>query len=195
MSTPEHKVEGFLRNAPKWQQEMKQLRGIVLDCGLTEEFKWGKPCYSFQNSNVVIIQPFKDSCALMFFQGGLLKDPGGVLERPGENSRIARRIRFSSAQDIAELEPVLKSFLQEAIEAVKAGLKVEADQEEGLEFPEEFQRALADNPALKAAFASLTPGRQREYNLHFSGAKQSKTRQSRVEKCVPQILAGKGLRD
>lgn len=188
------KVDEYLSKAEKWQQEIEKLRIILLDCHLTEELKWGKPCYTFQESNIIIIQPFKESCALMFFKGVLLKDHNDVLEKPGENSRVARRIPFTSVQEIVEMEPILKSYIHEAIEAEKAGLEV--DLKENTEpIPEEFQKKLDENPALKTAFDALTPGRQRGYILHFSGAKQSKTRKRRVEKCIQKILNGKGLQD
>jgi uncharacterized protein YdeI (YjbR/CyaY-like superfamily) len=189
------KVDDFLNNAEKWQEEMEQLRMICLDCGLTEELKWGKPCYAFQESNIAIIQPFKKSCALMFFKGMLLKDTDGILEKPGKNSRIARRIRFTSLEEIVEIEDILKAYIHEAIEVEKAGLEVPEREKNELDIPEEFQEKLDENPALKTAFEALTPGRQRGYILHFSGAKQSKTRARRVEKYIPKILDGKGLRD
>lgn len=187
-------VDSFLRNAEQWQEEMEQLRTICLDCRLTEELKWSKPCYTFQESNIVIIQPFKESCALMFFKGVLLKDPDDVLEKPGEHSKVARRIPFTGVQEIAEMEPLLKSYIHEAIEAEKAGLEVEIT-EKTEPVPEEFQRKLDENPTLKTAFDALTPGRKRGYILHFSGAKKSETRKRRVEKCIPKILDGKGLHD
>lgn len=188
------KVDRYLSKAEKWQEEMEQLRTICLDCGLTEALKWGKPCYTFQESNIAIIQPFKESCALMFFKGVLLEDPNDILEKPGENSRIARRIPFTSVQEIVEMEPILKSYIDEAIEAEKAGLEVDVE-EKTEPIPEELQKKLDENPDLKTAFEALTPGRQRGYILHFSGAKQSKTRERRVEKCIPKILNGKGLHE
>ena len=188
------KVDGYLRKAKKWREEMEKLRTIILDCGLTEELKWGKPCYTFQKNNVVIIQGFKESCALMFFKGALLKDPGGVLERPGESSQAARRIRFTNVREIVDMESILKTYIHEAIEVEKAGLEVDF-KENPEPVPEEFQNKLDKIPALKAAFAALTPGRRRAYILYFSGAKQSKTRASRVEKCMRQILNGNGLND
>ena len=188
------KVDKFLSRAKKWQEEMEQLRMICLDCELNEELKWGKPCYSFQKNNIAIIQPFKETCALMFFKGVLLQDPHDILEKPGKNSRIARRVTFTGAQEIAEMEPVLKDYIYEAIEVEKAGIDVEVE-ENPEPIPEEFQEKLDENPALKAAFEALTPGRQRGYILYFSGAKQSKTRTSRVERYIPQIFDGKGLND
>ena len=184
------KVDGFLRRTKKWQKEMEKLRKISLDCGLTEELKWGKPCYTFQNSNIVIIQGFKEFCALMFPKGALLKDRKDILKEFGWQA--ARRIPFTSVREIAEMEPILKAYVREARE--KAGLKV-AYKKNPEPLPEEFQNKLDEIPALKAAFNSLTPGRQRGYILYFSGAKQSKTRETRIEKCTPQILMGKGLND
>ncbi|MBN2731287.1 MAG: YdeI/OmpD-associated family protein [Balneolaceae bacterium] len=173
---------------------MEELRTILLDCGLTGELKWGKPCYSFQDSNIAIIQPFKESCALMFFKGVLLEDPEGILEKPGKNSRIARRIPFTSVQEVIEMEPILKEYIEEAIEAEKAGLEVDVEKKKE-PIPEEFQQKLDENPDLKVAFNDLTPGRQRGYILYFSDAKQSKTRTRRVEKYSDKILDGKGLRE
>ncbi|HYW36188.1 MAG TPA: YdeI/OmpD-associated family protein [Balneolaceae bacterium] len=187
-------VDKFLTKAEQWHKEMEQLRTIALDCELTEEIKWGKPCYTFQENNIVIIQPFKESIALMFFKGVLLDDPKNILEKPGKHSRVSRRISFTSIQEIIEMEPVLKAYIDEAIEVEKAGLEV--DLEKNPEpVPEEFQTKLDENPALKKAFEDLTPGRQRAYILYFSGAKKSKTRKRRVEKYIPKILGGKGLRE
>jgi len=186
------KVDEYLRKAKKWQEEMKKLRRISLDCGLTEELKWGKPCYTFQKSNIVIIQGFKEFCALLFCKGALLNDPNGILRKFGWQA--ARRIPFSNVREIVEIEPTLKAYVREAIEAEKAGLKVTLERNPE-PIPEELQNKLDEIPALKAAFDALTPGRQRGYILYFSAAKQSKTRESRVEKCMPQILNGKGLND
>ena len=186
------KVDGYLRKARKWQEEMTKLRRISLDSGLTEELKWGKPCYTFQTSNMVIIQGFKEFCALLFCKGALLKDPNGILKKFGWQA--ARRIPFSNVREIVEMEPILKVYIHEAIEAEKAGLKVNYKKNPE-PIPEELQNKLDEIPALKAAFDALTPGRQRGYILYFSGAKQSKTRASRVQKCMPQILKGKGLND
>jgi uncharacterized protein YdeI (YjbR/CyaY-like superfamily) len=184
------KVDGFLRKAKNWRDEMDKLRRISLDCGLTEELKWGKPCYTFQESNIVIIQGFKEFCALLFPKGALLKDPNGILKRFGWEA--ARRIPFTNVREIVAMEPTLKAYIHEAKE--KAGLKVDFKRNPE-PVPEEFQNKLDEMPALKTAFEALTPGRQRGYILYFSGAKQSKTRESRVEKCMPQILKGKGLDD
>jgi uncharacterized protein YdeI (YjbR/CyaY-like superfamily) len=189
------KVDAYLRKAKKWQEEMEKLRKIILDCGLTEELKWGKPCYTFEKSNIVIIQGFKEYLALMFFKGALLKDANGILIKPGENTQAGRQIRFTNSQEIVEMEPILKAYIHEAIEVEKAGLKVNFKPTTEFKIPEEFQDKLDEIPALKTAFDALTPGRQRAYILHFSQPKQSKTRKSRVEKYMQQILNGKGLND
>jgi uncharacterized protein YdeI (YjbR/CyaY-like superfamily) len=186
------KVDGYLRKAKKWQEEMKKLRRISLACGLTEELKWGKPCYTFQKSNIVIIQGFKEFCALLFCKGALLNDPNGILRKFGWQA--ARRIPFTNVREIVEIEPSLKAYIREAIEAEKAGLKVTLKKNPE-PIPEELQNKLDEIPALKAAFDALTPGRQRGYILYFSAPKQSKTRESRVEKRMQQILDGKGLND
>lgn len=189
------KVDRYLNQAKSRREEMEKLRRISLDCGLTEELKWGKPCYAFENSNVVIIQGFKAYCALLFFKGVLLKDPERILKKTGPNTQVGRQIRFTNVQEIIKLEPVLKAYIRQAIEVEKAGLKVHIPDKPGIKFPEEFQKKLDEDAALKAAFGALTPGRQRAYVFYFSGAKQSKTREARIEKCRQQILAGKGLND
>src|SRR5437870_4725736 len=189
------KVDQYLRRAKKWQKEMEKLRRISLGCGLTEELKWGKPCYTFQNSNIVLIHGFKNYCALLFFKGALLKDAKGILVQQTENVQAARQIRFTNVRAIVEMEHVLKTYIKEAIEVEKAGLEVNYKKTSEFVIPEEFQNRLDESPALKTAFAALTPGRQRGYILYFSAAKQSKTREARVEKCVQQILDGKGLND
>lgn len=189
------KVDEFLRRSTKWQDEMARLRRIALDCGLTEELKWGKPCYAFHDRNVVIIQGFKDYCALLFFKGILLSDPQSILIRTGENTHEGRQIRFTGMEEIAALEPVLKSYVFEAVQVEKAGLKVPEREQVELAFPEEFQQKLDEFPALKTAFEALTPGRKRLYHIYFSEPKQAKTRLSRIEKCIPKILAGKGLNE
>ena len=185
-------VDGYLRKARKWQEEFKKLRRIILDCQLTEELKWGKPCYTFQQSNVVIIQGFKEFCALLFCKGALLNDPNGILKKFGWQA--ARRIPFTNVREIVEMEPILEAYIHEAIEAEKAGLKVNVKTNPE-PIPEELQNKLDEIPALKTAFDALTPGRQRGYILYFSAPKQSKTRESRVEKCMRQILNGKGLNE
>lgn len=189
------KVDEYLSKAKKWKEEMKKLRMIILDSGLTEELKWRKPCYTFQESNIVIIQDYKEYCALMFFKGVLLKDTKGILTKPGENSQTQRQIRFTNVQDIDEMESILKDYIYEAIEVEKAGLVVNVKKSTELINPEELQHKFAEIPALKTAFEALTPGRQRAYILYFSQAKQSKTRESRLEKYIQQILNGKGLND
>jgi uncharacterized protein YdeI (YjbR/CyaY-like superfamily) len=189
------KVDVYLSRAKKWQEEMEKLRRIILDCQLTEELKWGKPCYTFQESNIVLIVRFKEYCALIFCKGALLNDPNGILIKPGENTQAGRQIRFTNVREIVEMETILKAYICEAIEAEKAGLKVDFEDNTELIFPEEFQNKLDESPALKTAFDALTAGRQRAYNLYFCAPKQCKTRESRVEKCVQQILNGKGLND
>jgi uncharacterized protein YdeI (YjbR/CyaY-like superfamily) len=174
---------------------MKELTRISLGCGLTEELKWGKPCYTFQNSNVVIIQGFKEYCALLFPKGVLLKDPEGILIQQTENVQAARQIRFTNVREIVEMEPILKAYIQEAIEVEKAGLKLNYKKISEFKIPEELKERFDELPPLKTAFEALTPGRQRGYILYFSGAKQSKTRQARVEKCMEQILNRKELDD
>ena len=188
------KVDAYISKDKQWPEEMKTLRAIMLACGLTEELKWGKPCYTHQESNIAILQGFKETCALLFPKGALLKDPKNILEKPGESTQSARRVPFTNVGEIVELEPVLKSYIREAIEAETAGLKV-TFKKNPEPVPEELQNKLAENPAFKAAFTALTPGRQRAYILHFSAAKQSQTRTSRIEKCIPQILKGIGLND
>src|SRR5881409_4534022 len=189
------KVDQYLRRAKKWQKEMEKLRRISLGCELTEELKWGKPCYTFQNSNIVLIHGFKEYCALLFFKGALLKDAKGILVQQTENVQAARQIRFTNVREIGKMEPILKAYIKEAIEVEKAGLDVDYKKTSEFVIPEEFQNRLDESPALKTAFAALTPGRQRGYILYFSAAKQSKTRESRVEKCMQQLLNGKGLND
>lgn len=189
------KVDGFLRKAKKWKEEFEKLRAIVLDCGLTEDFKWMHPCYTFDNKNIVIIHGFKDYCALLFHKGALLQDPHGILIQQTENVQAARQIRFTHAQEIADIETILKNYILAAIEIEKASLEVELKKTTEYAIPEELQHKFNELAGLKSAFEALTPGRQRAYLLHFSQPKQSKTRVSRIEKCVPQILDGKGLND
>jgi uncharacterized protein YdeI (YjbR/CyaY-like superfamily) len=188
------KVDAFIREEKDWPEETKILRTICLGCGLTEELKWGKPCYTFQETNVVVIQGFKEYCALLFCKGSLLKDSKRVLNKIGEHTQAARQIRFSDAREIVRKKAVVKAYIHEAIMAEKAGLKV-AYKKNPEPIPEELQHKLDHYPDLKAAFGALTPGRQRHYILFFSAAKQSATRTSRVEKFMPRILSGKGLND
>ena len=189
------KVDGFFRKAKKWQKEMEKLRTIILECPLTEELKWGKPCYTFQDRNVVIIHGFKEYCALLFTKGVLLKDPKGILIQQTENMQAARQLRFTNVREIVQMKPVLKAYINEAVSVEKAGLEVTYKKTSEFKVPEEFQNRLDENRALKTAFNALTPGRQRGYLLYFSGAKQSNTREARIEKYRPQILKGKGLND
>lgn len=189
------KVDGYLRRAKKWQEELKKLRMIILDCQLTEELKWGKPCYTFQDSNVVIIQGFKEYCALLFGKGALLKDPKGILIQQTENVQAARQLRFTDVREIAKMASIIKAYVKEAIEVEKAGLEVQYKKTSEFKVPEELQNRFAEDLSFKKAFDALTPGRQRGYLLYFSAPKQSKTRVSRVEKCMPRILNGKGLND
>jgi uncharacterized protein YdeI (YjbR/CyaY-like superfamily) len=188
------KVDTYLRKLSKWQEEIEKLRAILLDCEVTEELKWGVPVYTFQTTNIAAINGLKESCVLGFFKGALLEDTLGILMKPGENTQLARVIRFNSVRDIVKMEPVLKAYIYEAIEVEKAGLKVNPDKKIPV-IAEEFQKKLEEIPALKKAFYALTPGRQRAYNLYFLQAKQSKTRSARVEKCIPQILKGKGFNE
>ncbi|MBS4220000.1 YdeI family protein [Bacillus sp. FJAT-49711] len=189
------KVDEFLNRAKKWKEEYERLRYIILDCELDEDFKWKHPCYTFEGKNIVIIHGFKEYCALLFHKGALLQDPNGILIQQTENVQAARQIRFTNVQEIVEMEHILKAYIREAIEVEKAGLKVELKKHEDYIIPEELQKKFNEIPALKTAFEALTPGRQRAYILYFSGPKQSKTRVSRVEKSIQQILDGKGLND
>jgi uncharacterized protein YdeI (YjbR/CyaY-like superfamily) len=189
------KVDEFINNATKWQPEIKQLRLLLLDCGLTEEFKWRMPCYCFQGNNVVLIGSFKEYCTLSFFKGTLLQDTDGILCKPGENSQAVRFFKFTNLEQIIGQQSIIKAYIYEATEIEKAGLKVIFKSNRKLELVEELQIALDKNPALKTAFQSLTPGRQRAYNLYFSEAKQSKTRDTRIEKYTQRILNGKGIND
>jgi len=188
-------VEFYFSKAKKWQKELEKLRMIILDSGLTEELKWGVPCYTFQKSNIVLIHVFKEYCALLFFKGVLLNDANGILIQQTENVQAARQIRFTNVREIAGMEAILKAYIFEAIDVEKAGLKVNLKKTTEFNIPEEFQNKLDKSPALKTAFDALTPGRQRAYILYFSAPKQSKTRESRVEKSMQQILNGKGLND
>ena len=188
VGTPDCKVQ-------TWPEELKKLRAIVLDCGLTEELKWRQPCYTFEKSNILLISAFKEYCTLSFFKGALLKDAKGILVAQTENVQSTRQIRFTHVEEIVELEPILKAYIHEAIEVEKAGLTVEHKKTSDFDIPEELTNKFNEDPALKAAFEALTPGRQRGYLLHFSQPKQSKTRVSRIEKWTPKIFDGKGLHD
>jgi uncharacterized protein YdeI (YjbR/CyaY-like superfamily) len=189
------KVDWFFDKAGKWHKEFEQLRTIVLACGLTEELKWGNPCYTFEGNNIVLIHGFKEYCALLFFKGALLKDAGQILIQQTKNVQGARQIRFTDVKEIVKLKPSLKAYIYEAIEVEKAGLKVELKKTEEFSVPVEFRNKLDKNPALKAAFKALTPGRQRAYLLYFAAPKQPGTRESRIEKFTQPILDGKGLND
>jgi uncharacterized protein YdeI (YjbR/CyaY-like superfamily) len=189
------KVDFYFSKAKKWQKELEQLRTIVLDCGLTEELKWGVPCYTFQKSNIVLIHVFKEYCALLFFKGALLNDTNGILIQQTKNVQAARQVRFTQTREIVKLERTLKAYIYEAIEVEKAGLKMNFKKTAEFVLPEEFKKKLDETPSLKTAFKALTPGRQRAYLLYFSAPKQSKTRVSRVEKSIQPILHGKGLND
>jgi len=195
MNKTNPKVDEYFSKVKEWREEMEKLRTIILDCQLTEVLKWGRPCYMFQKSNVVIIQGFKEYCAIMFFKGALLKDANGILIKPGKSTQAGRQIRFTNAQEIVEMNDILKAYIFEAIDVEKAGLKVNFKKTSDFEIPDEFQKKLDEIPTLKAAFDALTPGRQRAYIHYFSTAKQSKTRKSRVEKYIQHVLNGKGLND
>jgi uncharacterized protein YdeI (YjbR/CyaY-like superfamily) len=193
MSTPNPKVDAFVSRAKAWRGEIQKLRSILLECGLDEDLKWGKPCFQFEGSNVAIIQPFKEHCSLMFFKGALLEDTHGLLRSQGQNTQSALRLEFTSEAQITKA--VVKSYVKQAILVEKSGLEVDFKAKRELELPEELIRILQKDRKLAKAFQSLTPGRQRGYVLHFTGAKQSKTRTARIEKCIPNILAGMGLND
>ncbi len=195
MTKKNSKVNAYVSRAQRWRDETEALRTVLLDCGLNEELKWGKPCYTFEGRNVAIIQGFKPHCALMFFKGALLKDSEEVLVKQGENSQAAMRMEFTDVGQVSEMESTLRAYLAEAIEVERAGLQVDFKAKRELSFPDELVGAFEENPELKAAFDALTPGRQRAYNLHFSGAKKSATRATRIAKCSPKILAGKALND
>ena len=188
VNTPECKVHN-------WDTELETLRKIVLDCGLEEELKWSIPCYTFQKNNIILLSAFNEYCALSFFKGALLNDTNSILIQQTENTQATRQIRFTDVREIIEMESIIKAYIYEAVEVEKAGLKVEFKKTSEFKMPEEFQNKLAEIPALKAAFEALTPGRQRAYILYFSQPKQTKTRESRIERCMRQILIGKGLND
>jgi len=188
------KADAFFDKEGRWQSEFRMLRSIVLDCGLTEELKWYKPCYTFDGRNIVLIAGFKEYCALAFFKGALLKDPEGLLVTPGQLQE-GRQIRFTNSRSIADIEPTLKAYILEAVDVAKAGLTITKKTTADFAVPDEFQRKLEEMPDLKIAFEALTPGRQRAYLFYFSGAKQSKTREARVDKYIEKIISGKGLDD
>lgn len=188
-------VDDFFSNINKWKKELEYLRMIALDCNLTEEFKWQMPCYAFQKSNIAMLGNFKEYCALSFFKGALLKDENCILDKPGKNTQSARIIRFTDLNQIIEMEPMLKALILEAIEVEKSGVKVDFKKIEEFTIPEEFEIKMNEIPALKSAFEALTPGRQRAYIMYFSDSKQSKTRESRIEKYMQRILDGKGIND
>ena len=189
------KVDFYFEKADKWHDEVKELRKIVLSCGVEEELKWGCPCYTYEKSNIVLIHDFKEYCALLFFKGALMNDPEGILIQQTKNVQSARQIRFTNLKEIVKQKATIKSYIYEAIEVERAGLKVKLKKVAEYDMPEEFEKKLKKNAALKKAFDALTPGRQRGYLLYFSAAKQSKTRESRIEKSMKPILAGKGLTD
>jgi uncharacterized protein YdeI (YjbR/CyaY-like superfamily) len=189
------KVDFYFNKGNKWQEEIRKLRVVVLNCRLTEELKWGCPCYTFQKTNIVLIHVFKEYCAFLFFKGSLLNDPEGILIQQTKNVQVARQIRFTNVQEIVKMKSILKDYIYEAIEVEKAGLKVNLKKTSEFTIPEEFKNKLNKTPALKTAFHALTPGRQRAYIFYFSAPKLSKTRESRVEKSMKQILNGKGLDD
>jgi hypothetical protein len=188
-------VDWFFTKKSKWQTAYAELRMLVLDCGLTETLKWGCPCYTHNDNNILLIHGFKDYCALLFMQGALLKDPAGILVQQTQNVQAARQLRFANLEEIEKSQSIILAYIREAIEIDKAGLKMELKKTSEFNMPEEFQLALDEMPELKTAFEALTPGRQRGYLLYFSAAKQSKTRIARIEKYIPQILDGKGLED
>jgi len=189
------KVDWYFDKNERWQKEIRKMRTIALDCDLVEELKWGCPCYTFEKNNIVLIHVFKEYCAFLFFKGALLKDPKGILIQQTENVQSARQIRFTNIQEIVKLEKTIKTYIYEAAKVEAAGLKVDFKKTSDFKVPEEFQKKLDKNKKLKTAFEALTPGRQRAYLFYFSSAKQSKTREERVEKYMPQILKGKGLED
>ncbi len=189
------KIDAYIDNAPKWQDEMRKLRAILLGFDLSEDLKWAKPCYAYNQSNIIVIIPFKETCALLFMKGALLKDPYNLLIKPGENTESGRQMRFTSVSEITEKETMIKAYIAAAIEAEKAGLKVPNKKPSELAIPAEFQAKLDELPDLRRAFEALTPGRQRAYLFYFSSAKQAETRSSRVAKYIPVILSGKGMDD
>lgn len=189
------KLDPYFNKLKQWKEEFELLREIALDCGLTEDFKWMHPCYTFENKNIVLIHGFKNYCALLFHKGALLKDPHGILVRQTEHVQLARQIRFANVQEIDQMRPVLKTYIEEAVEVEKTGLQGNVQKNVEHPIPEELQKKFTEVPGLKTAFEALTPGRQRAYILHFSAPKQAKTREARIEKYIPHILSGKGLND
>ncbi|MDR6486861.1 uncharacterized protein YdeI (YjbR/CyaY-like superfamily) [Chryseobacterium vietnamense] len=189
------KVNFFFENAGQWQEEFEKLRAIALSTELVEDLKWGCPCYTYDGKNIFLIHGFKEYCALLFFKGALMKDPDNILIQQSKNVQAARQIRFTELSQINDLEEVIRSYMFEAVEIEESGAKVEMKKTKEFEMAEEFQEKLDQDPALQEAFKALTPGRQRAYLLHFSSAKQSKTREARIEKCIPQIMEGIGLND
>lgn len=189
------RVDFYFNRESKWQKEIELLRKIILDCGLDEALKWGSPCYTFQHTNIVLIHEFKDYCALLFFKGALMSDPNGILIQQTKNVQSARQIRFTNAKEISKLKTALKAYVYEAIEVEKAGMTVKLKKTKEFDMPEEFEKRLNKSAALKKAFYALTPGRQRGYLLYFSQAKQTQTRESRIDKYRQHILDGKGLND
>ncbi|MEZ5756582.1 MAG: DUF1801 domain-containing protein [Emcibacteraceae bacterium] len=195
MTDLKSKIDALLNHSSNWKEERKKLHQIILGCGLDEDVKWGKLCYTYKKSNVAMIYGLKDHCAIGFFKGALIKDKSTILQKPGDNSQAMRWVKFKNIEEISKLEPLLKDYLKEAIDIENSGLKIEFKEKNTLVFPEEFNQKLKEMPELKKAFNALTPGRQRGYNLYFSGAKQAKTRLARIEKCISPILDGKGLND
>jgi uncharacterized protein YdeI (YjbR/CyaY-like superfamily) len=193
MTTKNPSVDAFIERAKTWQGEMAKLRAILLGCGLHEDIKWGKPCFTFEEKNVAILQPFKEHCALMFFKGALLEDTHGLLRSQGENTQSALRLEFTSESQIKK--SVVAAYVKQAIAVEKSGLKVDFPAKRELELPAELVKILNEDRKLSKAFHALTPGRQRAYVIHFTGAKQSETRTARIEKCIPKILEGKGMND
>ena len=189
------KVDWFFYKDTQWQKEYQKLRTIILNCGLVEELKWGCPCYTFEKRNIVLIHGFKEYCAVLFFKGALLSDANGILIQQTKNVQSARQVRFTNLREIVKMEKILKAYIYEAIEVERAGLRIKLKKTEEFTIPEELQKKLDKKPALKKAFSALTPGRQRGYIFYFSQPKQSKTRESRIEKYIPQILDGRGLND
>lgn len=195
MSNMNPHVDLFIAEATSWQDILRKLRIVLLDCGLAEELKWGKPCYMFRSGNIVVLQPFKACCAILFMKGVLLKDPDNILVKTGENTRVGRQLRFKTLEEVEKMQTVLQDFVYQAIEIEKAGIKVEPEEIGERTLPAELLIRLKGSSPLKAAFEALTPGRQKGYIIYFSEPKQAITRQSRIEKCIPKILDGKGLTD